>query len=578
LIVNLRYPMRVLSFLAITIGISILSLYYFSFPLTHTNSIDSMALLFFFCLIVLFDCYPVKVGEIYFTLKSIITLVVFLQFGFGAELILSQIGYFVSIFLTQRMLGLKHLLLHFMFVWMSLFAAMAYHVTQSLFPFVLGGNIPIIAITAYVVTHFFVNHFVLNWTRWTQGLSSFRLDWDNTKWDVLFSILAIPMSILHLLAYQSELGLLGVVIIAIPTAIIAYIFKLSNDVKQANQQMGVIHDLTYSFTSELDIEKSLDALVEAIKKLYSYDTCYIFRYDSDAEELVPLRFDSKESYDVDEMMNYKLNVKDRLGLSAKAVHSGKALYVNHEAGLNRLKNMPEMLGHNRSILAVPLMVKEKVIGVVFLGSYKENGFSKKEVTLIEILANYAATAIENAKLFEQTERRAFVDELTGLYNYRGFEHQLEQQLIEADTTGNPLALLIIDVDYFKEVNDRFGHLMGNRVLQHLATILKEQVRKKDVVTRYGGEEFTIILPDTSKTEAIEIAERIRQAIPAHPIKLKETLQSDQEVFIQNTISMGVAIYPEHAEDGLSLVRHADRAMYVGAKQAGRNRVAVYQAG
>jgi diguanylate cyclase (GGDEF)-like protein len=576
--VNLRHPMRVLSFLAITIGISIVSFYYFPFPLTHAESMDYMALLFFFCLIVLFDCYPIKVGEIYFTLKTMITLVVFLQFGFGAELILSQIGYFVSIFLTQRMLGIKHLLLHFMFLWMSLFSAMVYYVSLSLFPFQLGGNIPIVAILAYVITQFFVNHHVLNWTRWIQGLSVFPLDWTNTKWDVLFSILAVPMSILHLLAYQTELGLLGVMIVAVPMVIIAFIFKLSNDVKQANQQMAIIHDLTYSFTSELDIKKSLNALSEAIKKIYSYDTCYIYRFDSDAEELVPLRFDAKESYDVDEMMNYRLSVKDSLGLPVKAVHSGKAHYVNHEVGLNRQKYLPEMLCNNRSILSVPLRVKEKVIGVVSLGSHKENGFSKKEVTLVEILANYAATAIENAKVFEQTERRVFLDELTGLYNYRGFEHQMEEQLIEADSTGNPLALLIMDVDYFKEVNDRFGHLMGNKVLQHLATVLKGQVRKKDVVTRYGGEEFAIFLPDTGKEEAAEIAERIRQAIPAHPIKLKETLQSDQEVYIQNTISVGVAVYPEHAEDGLSLVRHADRAMYVGAKQAGRNRIAVYDAG
>jgi diguanylate cyclase (GGDEF)-like protein len=576
--VNLRHPARVITFLAISIGVSILSLLYFSFPLTHTGSIDYMALLLFFCLIVIFGCYPVKVGELYFSLKSMITLVVFLQFGLGAELILSQIGYFVSIFLTQRMLGLKHFLLHFMFLWMSLFSAMAYYITQSFFPFVLGGNIPIIAIMAYVITHFFINHHVLNWTRWIQGLSGFRLDWQNTKWDIYFSLLSVPMSILLLLSYQSELGLLGVVIVAMPTLIVSYMFKLSNDVKQANQQMGIIHDLTYSFTSELDIEKSLDALVEAIKKLYAYDTCYIFRLDSDAGDLVPLRFDAKGNYDMDEMMNYTLNVKENIGLSAKAAKTGKAMYVNHEIGLHRPKYMPNALSYNRSILAVPLKVKEKVIGVILLGSHKENGFSKKEVTLIEILANYAATAIENAKVFEQTERRAFVDELTGLYNYRGFEHQLEQQLNEADSTGKSLALLIIDVDYFKQVNDQFGHLMGNRVLQHLATVLKEQVRKKDVVTRYGGEEFTIILPDTSKEEAKEIAERIRQAIPANPVKLKETLQSDQEVYIQNTISIGVAIYPEHAEDGLSLVRHADRAMYVGAKQAGRNRVAVYSAG
>jgi diguanylate cyclase (GGDEF)-like protein len=571
-----KYPLRAVCYIAISLAIMSGAIYYFPFSLVHTGPIDYMALLLFFCLIVLFDCYPIKVGEIHFSLKLMITLVIFLQFGLVAELILSQIGYVISIFLTQRMFGAKHLLLQIMYVWMSIFGAVAFYVTQYFFPVVLGGNIPIIAILAYVITRFFVNHYVLNWTRWIEGLSGFSLDWTNSKWDVLISVMAMGMSVLLLVVYRSELGLLGALIVAIPTMIFAYVFKLANDVKQANQKMTVIHQLTSSFTSELEIEKSLDALVEAIKELYTYDTCAIYRLDTDAQELVTLRFDAKQSYDLEEMMNYKLGLHE--GISGKVARSGKTMYENHEVGLNHPTYLPNILKPNRSLLAVPLKVKEKIIGVIFLGSYKENGFSKKELTLIEILANYAATSIENAKVFQQTERRAFIDELTDLYNYRGFELQLDQQLVEAKETQKSLSLLIIDVDYFKKVNDQFGHLMGNRVLQHLAKILTEQVRKKDIVARYGGEEFTIILPDTSKAEASEIAERIRQTIPSQPIELKEDLHSGKEIYIQNTVSIGIATYPEHAEDGLSLVRHADRAMYVGAKQAGRNRIAVYDAG
>lgn len=571
----IQHPFRVGMFMVIVIGVFFVTLFYSPFPLAHGSQMDFMALLLFFILLVLLDSYPVRVGESYISLKLIASIFIFIQFGFLAELILSQIAYAISISFTQRRFGIKHILRHGMFLVMSLCSAAAYYATLSIFPFYIEEAIPIVPLLAYVLVGFFVNHFVLNWVRWISTLSPLTFEWKEIKWDVLTTILAIPVSTLLIIAYQSELGLLGAFIIAVPTMIIAYIFKLTNDVQQANQQMGVIHRLTSTFTSELDIEKNLDALVVAIENFYSFDTCYIFRVDQENQELIPLRFEGKESYDPDEMLSLRIPLS--VGISGKVASTGKAAFINNVIDTTEMPMLPSVIKKNRSVLAVPLKIDKDVIGVIFLGSYKERGFSKKEKTLIEILASYAANSIENAKVFEQIERRAFIDELTGLYNYRGFEQQLEEKLEIMREAGGLLSLLVIDVDHFKKVNDDFGHLIGNQALQHIANVLKQHVRKNDIIARYGGEEFTVILPDTKREEAYDIAERMREAVRTHTVSVNDDLSSGKKISIKSTVSIGIAVYPEQAEDGLSLVRHADRAMYVGAKQAGRDRVSVYDA-
>jgi diguanylate cyclase (GGDEF)-like protein len=572
---NVQHPFRVGFYICIVIGGLLATLFYSPFPLVHDSQMDYMALLLFFVLLVLLDCYPVKVGETFISLKLIASIVIFLEFGFLAELILSQVAYLIAVSFTERRFGLKHILRHGMFFLMSLASAAAFYVTLYLFPFYIGGTIPIVSIFSYVLVGFIANQFVLNWVRWISTLSRLTFEWKAIKWDFLTTLLAVPVSTLLIIAYESELGILGSFIIAVPTMIIAYIFKLTNDVQLANQQMGVIHQLTSTFTTELDIERNLDALVVAIENFYSFDTCYIFQVDKERQELTPLRFEAKENYHREELLNLRLPLN--VGVSGRVACTGKSAFVNNVIETPDMPNLPSVIKKNRSVLAVPLKIDDEVIGVIFLGSYKERGFSKKERILIEILARYAANSIENAKIFQQIERRAFIDELTGFYNYRGFEQQLEAKLELMREEEGLLALLVIDVDHFKKVNDEFGHLMGNQALQHIANVLKQHVRKNDIVARYGGEEFTVILPDTNREEAYDIAERMRQAVRNQVVILSEDLTSEKEIVIKNTVSIGIAVYPEQAEDGLSLVRHADRAMYVGAKQAGRDRVSVYDA-
>ncbi|WP_025027189.1 sensor domain-containing diguanylate cyclase [Caldalkalibacillus mannanilyticus] len=546
------------------------------FPLIHVETMDYKAILLFFILMIVLYCYPMKMGNVQITLKLMISLTVFLLFGFLIEVIMTLFGYLTSLFLTQRTISKKEMLNHLMLLLMSFFSASAFYLGVALNPASEYSVIPYLPICMYVFTAFISNHLLYGLVEKMVGQARESLGWEQYKWDVLMTLFSIPVAIFMYTAYLSELGLYGVIIVAIPAMTFALLFYFANHVENVNRQMEVIHDITSMFTTELDIDRNAEAILQAIQKLYPYDTCYILLLDEEENILFPLRYDSKEPYSEEEMLALRFSTEE--GVLGKVIRAKKGLMMNQAMDYYLSHSLPTELKDNQSLLLVPLKMKNRVVGMIILGSYNENAFTRREMTLIEILSHYAATAIENAHVFQRTERRALVDELTGLYNYRGFQQQLEVQIEFAYQKSESLALLLIDIDHFKEVNDQFGHVMGNRVIEHVSRFLKKTVRKKDVVARYGGEEFTIILPQTTLEESIDIAERIRQALPTKPIRIRDDLQSGAEIFIQSTVSIGIAVYPDHAEDGLTLIRHADRAMYTGAKQAGRNRVAVYEVG
>ncbi len=164
-----------------------------------------------------------------------------------------------------------------------------------------------------------------------------------------------------------------------------------------------------------------------------------------------------------------------------------------------------------------------------------------------------------------------LDRLTGLHNYGYFAERLEEERKRADRFGSRVALMMVDVDFFKPFNDQFGHASGNLMLKKLAVILEEKVRDVDIVCRYGGEEFAVILPNT-EDEALAVAERIREAVE------EAGFEGDKnEPAVKKTVSVGVAIYPNHCENDLELIDCADKALN-RAKETGRNRIVQYDPG
>jgi diguanylate cyclase (GGDEF)-like protein len=228
----------------------------------------------------------------------------------------------------------------------------------------------------------------------------------------------------------------------------------------------------------------------------------------------------------------------------------------------RFAVMPDAAAH----YSVPLLHEGKLTGFISLAARAPQQMNEDATRLLTALSSQAAVAIEQVHLNERAKLLAITDGLTGLYNHRHFYERFVVELERAKRFGHSLSLIMADVDHFKLLNDRFGHLAGDAVLAELASTLRLMARKMDIVARYGGEEFAIVLIESGPDEALAFAERLRAAV--EDARLGRALGPDVAV----TISAGVAGFPEHASEAETLIMAADRALY-GAKAAGRNRVA-----
>jgi two-component system cell cycle response regulator len=218
-----------------------------------------------------------------------------------------------------------------------------------------------------------------------------------------------------------------------------------------------------------------------------------------------------------------------------------------------------------SLRVLPLKTGDQVLGALVLGSRRDRAFGREAVRQLEVIAMQCADALLRARLFEQTERLATSDGLTGLANHRTFQARLDEQLAQANRYGKPLSVVLCDVDHFKAVNDTYGHPVGDLVLQGTARILAKEARTSDLVARYGGEEFAVVMPETDAAGARVIAERIRA-------RIAEAVFPSELGPLRITVSMGVATFPSAGRTKARLVEAADACLYQ-AKRGGRNRSA-----
>ena len=219
-----------------------------------------------------------------------------------------------------------------------------------------------------------------------------------------------------------------------------------------------------------------------------------------------------------------------------------------------------------SIIAVPFLRRGKVLGIICAFRNRPKQFQFSDLKLFNSVAEHLAVAIENARLFEKTKEMAITDGLTNLYNKRFLLDVLESEIARASRCGHKLSLIIMDIDNFKHYNDTHGHPAGDALLKELSLLIRKSIRKVDIPCRYGGEEFVVLLPETSKLEALVVAEKLVATIAEYPFAHAE----DQPLGCVS-VSMGLAEYPQDADDDEGLVSAADKALYT-AKTTGKNRV------
>jgi diguanylate cyclase (GGDEF)-like protein/PAS domain S-box-containing protein len=342
--------------------------------------------------------------------------------------------------------------------------------------------------------------------------------------------------------------------------------RLFEETRSRAEELATINKTGLAVTSGLELKQVLRTLYEQCRQVIPADTFYVAFYDDLSGDIeFPLFHDEG----IDREVPTK-NIKGESGVTGLILREGKTLYLqdtlNEQTAekyhLARLGGTP-----TQSYLGVPLLLRDKVIGVISMQSIKPYVYTPDHIRLLETIATQAAIAIDNARLYEEAQRAATTDFLTGLLNRRELFNRAEMEFERARRYRHDLAVMMIDIDHFKTVNDTYGHLAGDQALRVLSRICQENMRLVDVVGRYGGEEILILMPETDHEHAMLAAERLRQQIEAMKV---ETESGD----VTMTVSIGVADFNRDRTLTLeTLIGRADAALFA-AKDAGRNRVSI----
>ncbi len=336
-----------------------------------------------------------------------------------------------------------------------------------------------------------------------------------------------------------------------------------NDIEKKFKILKSVYEIGKLITSTLDSEKVLQLITEKVGEVLSAENWSLLLVDEEKQELY---FGIVVGSCSDKIKKKRLKLGEGIA-GWVAVNRQPILIPDVYKDPRFFPGMDKVSGFKtESIICAPLISKGKVLGVIELINKKiGDEFTESDLESLTHLADYIAIAIDNAKNFEKIQELTIKDDLTCLYNTRFFHEMLEREIKRAIRKKRDLSLIFMDLDHFKDVNDTYGHIYGSLLLKQVAEIIRDSVRNIDIPIRYGGDEFVIILPETSKQDAKIVAKRILESL-RNTVFLKE-----EGINIKLTASLGFASYPEDAKDKEGLIKAADNAMYK-VKNMSRNNV------
>ena len=352
---------------------------------------------------------------------------------------------------------------------------------------------------------------------------------------------------------KDEVGRLATAFNAMTDDLRGYVGQLEASRDELQSGLARLGD---TLSSTHDLDRILAVVLESAMASTRASGGMVLLLTPTREELV-----LAASRGLDVPLDLRLRVGE--GVSGQVALSGDAVRGTVGDAPGDLRPADGEPGHT-SLIAVPLKSSGTVIGVLDLfGSALPGGFDDNDLATIRTFASQATVAVDNVLLHEEAQRLSITDGLTGLWNYRYFTMTVSKEIERAARFGRPLALLMLDLDHFKDVNDTFGHQRGDAVLIELAGRIRAQVRDVDTVARYGGEEIVVVLPETDEAGAAQLAERICEAVRRKPFGEPGVPP------VHLTVSAGGAVFPAHGLAASVLLARADEALYV-SKRSGRN--------
>ena len=334
--------------------------------------------------------------------------------------------------------------------------------------------------------------------------------------------------------------------------------KLSRLVRNV-QEIRLLYEIVQSANSETDPDKVFESMLTCIRKIINFDNATLFIIDRSTGRLTEV---ARHGEKVDLIGNFDFELGS--GFSAWVAKNGKPILLPK---INSRNTRSDSGVH--SFLSVPLIYHREIKGIINLSHSRENSFSPEHLKILTLIGSQMARTIESVISSHDLHYKAIYDELTGAYNRWYYQARLKEEIYRARRYRHPLSVVMLDIDHFKGFNDSYGHLAGDYVLRHIASFLKKSLRETDIVGRYGGEEFLLILPETDNDRTYLIAERLRRGLEAWD---GDSLQFAKQGI---TASFGIALLQDPDGGFEELIKKADHAMY-RAKRLGRNRICLFE--
>ncbi|WP_010630338.1 sensor domain-containing diguanylate cyclase [Sporolactobacillus vineae] len=498
-----------------------------------------------------------------------IGLAAFLIFGLFVEALMTQFG--IMVYLASQRLGKSDLyripLNSVMFLAVSASAAGVYYglggKTEMMGSHLFSLNL--VQVFGFYLAAYLVNEiFIFSIRRWLfqEPVSNKWFDKDMI-WEAVITIMMMPLGIAFYTMYATR-GLTGMFMIAVPMVALSIIIRLINTSQDLVQFLQKVNHLGQKLTEELSRNHVVDLLTRKVPEMLPVDYLYIVSYRlPDKPKVIHL-------YRKSESDNF-IPFQQEADISPSVYREGKSVI-----GLRSKESYPFLQaisdGQAKSFLSVPMMYHGQVTGVLTVASHQSKAYAKSNRIGMEIVGDFLAIALENARNFEIRKKQSEHDPLTDLYNYRFLMKTLDQ--LYDDLSVDVFSVIMMDIDDFKLINDSFGHQNGNAVLVGVANRLRSTVKDLGIISRFGGEEFTVVLPKINRNVGFAVAESIRQAVADDPflVYIEEERRYRQ---IHITISIGVSTARLDGSSPSELLTNADHAMYIGAKRKGKNKVARY---
>ncbi|MEJ5312868.1 MULTISPECIES: GAF domain-containing protein [Anaerolinea] len=331
--------------------------------------------------------------------------------------------------------------------------------------------------------------------------------------------------------------------------------------EQQAQESEKLRRVTAALTTTLDKTELSRMILEHLESLFECDSSILFLIESEGMKPIACR----NIPEGEEMLSRVYPLSD--ALFQEILQTAQPVLLRDAQSDPRFENWGGT-DQIRSWMGVPLFAGDRILGTIAIGRFKIRPFTHREQLLAQVYANQAGMALQNAMLHAYQQVLAITDPLTNLYNRRGFYELARHEMERSRRFGSPLVVVMADIDHFKQVNDQYGHSVGDQVLQELAHRLRETLREADLICRYGGEEFCLLLPESDLQSGYSAAERVRLAIAETPFPIEEHL-------IPITISLGVSRLESPQQTLEELIEQADQAL-LHAKAFGRNRVEIWQ--